>query len=97
MPQSLESPDQLVRWLALCGLDMPGSALDLIHAASEDLRSRPALRNMLDATPDTFLRWWYAQDYLDWHLTRVTGNSDWAWLALARAGAAVSDSRFGTL
>lgn len=51
----------------------------------------------LESPPEDFLRWWHSQDYRDWAMTDVTGNTDWAWLVLARAGQEVSESKFGGL
>lgn len=87
----------LMHWLALCGLDLPDSSLVLVNAASEDYRRASALRHMLGEPPEDFLRWWHSQDYRDWAMTDVTGNTDWAWLVLARAGQEVSESKFGGL
>ena len=97
MKQPGETPNLLSRWLRLCGLDLPDSSYAQVQAAIEDYRSQPQLRHMLAAEPEEFLRWWYEQDYQDWHLTAATGATDWAWLLLARAGADVTDSRFGRL
>lgn len=92
------APDDLLqKWLELCGLDLPDSALPLVGAAIEDFRSHTELRNMLAEPPEVLMHWWHEQSAVDWRMTQLTGNTDWAWLVLARMGKDVSDSRFGGL
>lgn len=91
------SSDLLGHWLDLCGLSPPDSSAALVQAATVDFEKSPELRAMLVAPPEAFLRWWHAQDFQPWRMTAVTGGTDWAWLVLARAGAEVTDSRFGDL
>jgi len=85
------------RWLALCGLDGPNADGRLISAARADLEESDDLRLMLQASPAAFRRWWYEQDHNDWLMTAETGNIDWAWLVLARAGFEVQQSQFSAL
>lgn len=86
-----------LRWLTLCGLDGHDSSLRLAAAARDDFDSRPLLRAMLAEPVSDFINWWHGQDVTDWSLTRATGNTDWAWLALARAANERSESRWGGL
>lgn len=92
-----QAQDLLQHWLELCGLNFPDSAYPLVLAATEDFRQTPDLQAMLQAPPEDFLRWWHAQDHTPYRMTAETGGTTWAWLVLARAGAEVSDSRFGGL
>ena len=92
-----ETPNQLNDWLELCGLDLPDSSPTLVRAVIADFERNPELRQMLDAPPETFHQWWHDQRTEGWQMSLATGSTDWAWLVLARAGAKVSDSRFGLL
>jgi hypothetical protein len=79
-----EVNQRVQRWLRLCALDAPDSDLALLVAAASDARSSSKLLKMLGQPASTLRDWWHVQDHTGYRMTEATGDTDWAYLVLAR-------------